>query len=303
MSTVVTNQTRLSSIWLELTSRCQLSCDHCYAESSPSGGHGVMSVSDWIAVIDDAINLGCELVQLIGGEPTLHPDFATITRYALDRGVSVEVATNLVHVPESLWEVFTSSDRLSLAVSYYDARAEVHALVTGTKGSHARTRANLIEAVARGVDVRVNVIEVHDVQDVDATIDDLASIGIRDVGIDDVRGIGRGSDHTTDEGMASLCGQCGNAKAAVLPDGSVTPCVIGRRHVVGSVRDSRLSEVVSGPVMKDTVRAIKEATATTSCLPGVDAVAGPKPKPCGPDGMCQPSSGDCRPTRRCKPSK
>jgi MoaA/NifB/PqqE/SkfB family radical SAM enzyme len=33
-----------------------------------------MSRSEWCRVIDEAAMLGVQLVQFIGGEPTLHPD-------------------------------------------------------------------------------------------------------------------------------------------------------------------------------------------------------------------------------------
>lgn len=322
---------RLDSVWLELTGRCQLSCDHCYAESGPTGNHGTMTVTDWCQVIDDAHTAGATMVQLIGGEPTLHPDFTAVAYYALGLDMDVEVATNLVHVTNKLWELFTSSQNLSLAVSYYDTNPTIHATVTGTTGSHARTRANLVTAIEREIPVRGNVIHVNDQQNIDATVAELEDLGLYNVGVDDVRGIGRGANHTDDNAMGSLCGACGNARAAILPNGDVTPCVIGRRHIVGNVLTQPLTEIITGKRMKETVRAIKEATAE-SCACGPDnecdpyfdqghpckpfgsgfvppshdrelVMAAPRPKPCNPDGLCQPSHGDCRPSRRCKPSK
>lgn len=32
---------------LELTGRCQLACQHCYAESGPTGSHGTMTGDYW----------------------------------------------------------------------------------------------------------------------------------------------------------------------------------------------------------------------------------------------------------------
>lgn len=65
---------RTSFLWLEITGRCQLECQHCYAESGPSGTHGAMSTVDWLRVLDQAAALGVQTVQFIGGEPTLRPD-------------------------------------------------------------------------------------------------------------------------------------------------------------------------------------------------------------------------------------
>ena len=48
------------------------------------------------------------MVQFIGGEPTLHPQFARIMARALQAGLDVEVYTNLVHVTGGMWELFQS---------------------------------------------------------------------------------------------------------------------------------------------------------------------------------------------------
>ncbi len=61
---------------------------------------GILSADDWIDVIDQTARLGTRMVQFIGGEPTLHPALPTLIRHALDRELSVEVFSNLVHVSE-----------------------------------------------------------------------------------------------------------------------------------------------------------------------------------------------------------
>ena len=63
-------QTNLNFVWLEITGKCQLECLHCYAESGPGGTHGAMTAANWRRVIDECADLGVEMVQFIGGEPT-----------------------------------------------------------------------------------------------------------------------------------------------------------------------------------------------------------------------------------------
>jgi len=62
--------------WLEITGKCQLACEHCYADSGPNGTHGTMDEADWRRVIDEPTAQGVAMVQFIGGEPTTHPAFA-----------------------------------------------------------------------------------------------------------------------------------------------------------------------------------------------------------------------------------
>lgn len=135
----------MSFLELEITGLCQLKCRHCYADSGPEGGHGTMNADDWEHVIDDAHTLSIDTVQFIGGEPTLHPDLPRLIRYALGKGLKVDVYTNLVHVTPELWELFCLP-RVSLGTSWYSSDPDRHGNITGSNGSHARTRTNIVEA-------------------------------------------------------------------------------------------------------------------------------------------------------------
>jgi MoaA/NifB/PqqE/SkfB family radical SAM enzyme len=148
---------RLNRIWAELTGNCQLECTHCYAQSGPSGSHGKMTAEDWMNVTDEANTLGASMVQFIGGEPTMHPQFPAILRHAIGTGIAVEVHTNLVHVIDEVWELLTAPNA-SLAFSYYSREPAQHNAVT-MRGSHAATRRNAAKAISLGIPVRAGVID------------------------------------------------------------------------------------------------------------------------------------------------
>jgi MoaA/NifB/PqqE/SkfB family radical SAM enzyme len=120
-----------------------------------------MTTADWQRVIDEAAGLGVAIVQFIGGEPTLHRDLPELMSHAVARGVQVEVFSNLVHVTPMLWEMFERPG-VKLACSYYSDEAAQHAAVTRRSGSHARTRANIVEALRRSIPLRVGVIDLGD---------------------------------------------------------------------------------------------------------------------------------------------
>ena len=61
---------------------------------------GRMSQDDWLAAIDEALDLGASAIQFIGGEPTLHPHF----RWLLDHVGRAKVR---------LVEVYTNATRLT----------------------------------------------------------------------------------------------------------------------------------------------------------------------------------------------
>lgn len=269
-------------LWLEITGRCQLACVHCYADSSPLGGHGAMSAADWERVLTQAAAHGVAEVQLIGGEPTLHPDFARLVDRALELGLGVEVYTNLYRVPQAVWDVL-SRPGVRVATSWYSADPAAHDAITGRAGSHARTRANIAEAVRRGIPLRAGIIELEDAQDTARARTELIALGLSEnaIGFDRVRSFGRGAAGLPDE--SDTCGECGHGCAAVLPDGTVAPCVFTRTAAAGSVRADSLDDILEGPRFGERVAHL-------------DRVRAPRSEGCGP--TCMP----CNPCPPCRPS-
>lgn len=307
----------VSFVWLEITGMCQLRCVHCYAESGPAGTKGRMTAADWRRVIDEAIRLGAGMVQFIGGEPTLHPALPALVDHALAAGVEVEVFSNLVHVTDQMWATF-SRPGVSLACSYYSDDAAEHAAVTGSRGSHARTRANIAEAVRRSIPLRVGVINLADRQRWEAAVAELATLGIAEVGVDRLRQVGRGVRDRS-ASVAELCGNCGEGVLAISPDGIVWPCVFTRWMPVGNVLAEPLVRIVTGKAFAVARGELREAfaarTAERACRPTCGPTCEPSrcapscapscsPARCQPtcSPSCGPSCHPCAPSRRCWPS-
>ncbi|KAF0183300.1 MAG: radical sam domain-containing protein [Hyphomonadaceae bacterium] len=73
---------------IELTDRCNLTCPTCYAASSPSAGtHRTLQEIERMFDIVVASEGTPDVVQLSGGEPTLHPDFFKIMDMAKARPI------------------------------------------------------------------------------------------------------------------------------------------------------------------------------------------------------------------------
>jgi len=236
---------RLWFLSLEITGRCQLHCRHCYADSGPWGDHGTMTTPDWRRRLEEAAAMEVRMVQLIGGEPTLHPDLPDLVRHGLDLGLGVEVYSNLARpIPEPLGQVFALPG-VALATSYHAADPETHDRVTGRRGSHRWTRANIVEALRRGIPLRVGVVAVSQDQDLQAAIADLEALGVAGIGVDRLREVGRGV-RGRGPGIDQLCGRCGEGRLAVSPTGEVWPCVLARWLVLGNVRTTPLAEINAG---------------------------------------------------------
>jgi MoaA/NifB/PqqE/SkfB family radical SAM enzyme len=297
-------------LWLEITGLCQLECVHCYADSGPRGNHGTMTVADWQAVIDQAAELGVRMVQMIGGEPTMHSGLPVLVAHALRAGIEVEVYTNLVHVPKQMWSVFERPG-LRLATSFYSADPEQHARITGRRTLY-QTVTNMAEALRRGIPLRVGIIDVIDEHEVDQARELLSSLGLTNVGVDRMRLLGRPARTACD--ASELCGKCGDGVAAILPDGTVTPCPLARWLSAGriparplaelAVRARQLAERHIVPALPGACRPPCEPQCNPGCDPSVNSPGGgdgcsPKQN-CNPNQTCKPKNA-CRPDVSCKP--
>jgi hypothetical protein len=256
-----------------------------------------MTVADWLAVVDDVAALGTPTVQLIGGEPTTSPAFVPVLERALALGLKVEVFSNLYRVGEALWELF-GRPGVTLATSYYSADPAMHDAVTGRRGSHTRTRANIVEALRRRIPIRVAVIDVVAGQDVDATRAELLGLGVPAalIQVDRMRQIGRGGAGAPFD-ASELCGSCGHGRAAVLPDGTLAPCTMARGLPAGDVREASLDVLLAGESWAAAVAAVPRA-GDSRCGPRADGEnCGPRESACTPQTTCTPGTTTCGPSK------
>lgn len=309
--TIAPPKPALDFLWLEITGKCQLECTHCYAGSGPSGTDGTMAYGDWIAAIDQAADLGVSMVQMIGGEPTLYAGLPGLVTRALGRGVEVEVYSNLVHVRPQMWELFAQPG-VRLATSYYTDDPAQHQKITG-RNTLRRTRANIAQAVTMAIPLRVGIIDLGDGQRVDQAQKDLAGLGVTNVGIDRMRLLGRPARGACD--ASELCGRCGDGIAAILPDGTVTPCPLSRWMSAGTLATASLAELAPRvralaaadirPALPHACKPPCEPQCTPGCNPSVNSPGGGDgcnpAKNCNLNDPCKPATA-CKPDVSCKPS-
>ncbi|MGQ0633247.1 MAG: radical SAM protein [Planctomycetaceae bacterium] len=80
---------------IEITSSCNLQCPVCYSSSGPGGRH--LTFEEACRAIDRIVETEGrpEIIQLSGGEPTIHPEFERIFEYACRQPVDyVMINTN-----------------------------------------------------------------------------------------------------------------------------------------------------------------------------------------------------------------
>jgi 7,8-dihydro-6-hydroxymethylpterin dimethyltransferase len=139
---------------VELTSSCNLSCPMCYASSGPGGQH--VSYEDCCRAIDRLVEVEGrpEVLQLSGGEPTIHPDFQRILAYAIAQPIDyVMINTNGIR--------FANDQDLVKLVADHRDRVEIYFQMDGlTDDAFVALRGqNLLSQKMRALDAldRANV--------------------------------------------------------------------------------------------------------------------------------------------------
>jgi uncharacterized Fe-S cluster-containing radical SAM superfamily protein len=87
----------LDTLWFNTGTLCNLTCRHCYIESSPKNDRLVyLSAAEVAGYLDEIeeLGLGTQLIGFTGGEPFLNRELPAMLAAALDRGFRVLVLTN-----------------------------------------------------------------------------------------------------------------------------------------------------------------------------------------------------------------
>jgi len=265
----------LEFIWLEVTSRCNLACLHCYGDCLSSPETDRMDEKGWKFVMLQARDLGCSQVQFIGGEPLLKKGLFSLVDFARHKGyIFIEIFSNLnllkkEHMP------FLRDSSVHIATTLYSSKPETHDRITGTKGSHAKTMAAINLLRDNQISVRVAVIAMKQNQDdLSLTVEFLRNMGVEYKLPDPVRPTGRGcSQEIQPRNLpAEFSGRiieanfwtnkhafhfnrshnsCWAGKVAVTATGEVIPCIFARDLVIGNCLPKGLAAVMHNKRLKE----------------------------------------------------
>jgi len=132
---------------VEMTSACNLRCPMCYASSGPGGVH--LSYDECIRSVDRlvAVEGRAEVLQLSGGEPTIHPEFLRVLEYAAGQPIDiVMINTNGIRLAHD--------DELLDGVERFKHRVEVYFQLDGfdDRGSRVLRGEALVETKLRAIE-------------------------------------------------------------------------------------------------------------------------------------------------------
>jgi MoaA/NifB/PqqE/SkfB family radical SAM enzyme len=298
----------LFSVLVELTYRCNLDCFFCYNDLGLQGEP--LRTEQYRAFFEELRGLQVLNLTLSGGEPLAHPDFLELGAWARELGFVVRVKSNGHAVRgEMARRIRDEIDPFLIEVSLHGANAATHDRQTRIPGSFDRLLANLREALALGLRIKVNSTLTRwnegEIEGMLAIADDLGvqlqidpEVTPRDDGDAEPlsiapsrEGIARlfavlaerarkgsggasvareGDDIAAPIATEKHCG-AGSAGIAVDPYGNVYPCVQWRRPV-GNLHQQSIGEIWTGSAG---LREVRELTARAKGVVEGYGAAGP----------------------------
>ncbi len=139
---------------LEITSRCNLRCVHCYLgpqEEQHRKRAAEMSTQEVNGVLDQMAEAGTIYLTLTGGDPMMRPDFPQIYRHARERGLIVSVFCDGILVTDRIVELFLELPPSQVEISIYGATPETYEAITRVPGSWPKFRAGIERLRAAGI--------------------------------------------------------------------------------------------------------------------------------------------------------
>jgi MoaA/NifB/PqqE/SkfB family radical SAM enzyme len=168
---------------IHLTDRCNSACEFCVV-GSPLRSEDSVRYEDVLAFLEEHQGQGFEVVNLHGGEPTIHPRFLETLDTIAELGYpEVHVQTNGIRLADSRFVRQLAERRVTkVIISLHGDVAEIHEGHTLTRGSFCRATKAIEYAKSSGLHVRTNsVITRHNM----ARLPGIASLAC-DLGVDHV---------------------------------------------------------------------------------------------------------------------
>ena len=136
----------LDTLWFNTGTRCNLQCENCYIESSPTNDELLfITLKEVQTYLDEitALGLGTSKISFTGGEPFLNREMMPILELCLERGFEVLILTNAYRAIDRYFEELNRLNKkhpgkINLRVSLDHYTSEVHDRERG-EGTFDRT--------------------------------------------------------------------------------------------------------------------------------------------------------------------
>jgi len=270
---------KLISLQIELTSKCNERCVHCYIPHKNRTTD--IETEFFYDILEQCKKMGLLSLTLSGGEPMMHKNFCNFLHKCKEYDFSVNILSNLTLLTDDIIAEMKANRLSSVQVSLYSMKSNIHDEITQMKGSFEKTKNAIIKLIENNIPLQIscptmkqnkncyvdviNWAKEHKVRAVtdyimmakyDRTtqnldnrlsLDEVGKV-INDIIENDLEYQKQMKDADVDEAEKRdvsndiVCGVC-ISSICMVANGNVYPCSGWQSYVVGNVKDTPLQEI------------------------------------------------------------
>jgi radical SAM protein with 4Fe4S-binding SPASM domain len=145
---------QLTNLHIEITSRCNERCVHCYIPHDYKVSH--IEPELFYNVLEQCKKMRLLHLTLSGGEPMLHKHFCDFLRKCREYDFSVNVLSNLTLVNDEIIEEMRTNPLLGIQVSLYSMDHNIHDSITQVKGSFEKTKNSILKLIDHDIPLQIS---------------------------------------------------------------------------------------------------------------------------------------------------
>jgi len=146
-------QPQLTNVHIEITSRCNERCIHCYM---PGDNRSIeIELNIFQDLVRQCRKMNVLHLTISGGEPMLHGNFIEFLRMCREYEFSVNILSNLTLLTDEILAEMKSNYLLGVQVSLYSMKPEIHDEITGVRGSFEKTKSAILKLIENDVPLQI----------------------------------------------------------------------------------------------------------------------------------------------------
>lgn len=190
---------------IEITEKCNLKCRYCYGNFNPK--NSIRLGFDEVSKLFKKLNeRGVKLLEITGGEPSIHPDFNKILSLACEYFEKVTIMTNGVHFNENSFKIFKQNqEKIGFSISIDGFSEKTNAFQRQVPNTFKKSMETIIR-LKKEIDPKyfriVYMLTNENVSETDAFFEYMIKNGIRNLLISIPEQIDKGRSYILPDGCS-----------------------------------------------------------------------------------------------------